>query len=522
MGDPGPFQGDLVIGHHIRAEVQLVELVVLPAQGVGGEGLAVFGHLAHGQLELGEHGLAIHGALELVHEVVDEIGPLLLVGGLFQQVAHQQHLVAGGGHLGHEDHIVAGADGLIFAAVIAVQGMAHLVGQGKLAVQIVLVVQQDIGVGTAVAGGVGAAALADVLVHVDPAVAEALLQQVHIVVTQHLQGLQHGLLGLLIGDGLVGVGHDGGVHIVHMQLVHAQQLLAQGNVAVHLVQVVVNGLDEVHVHRHGDLGGVQGGLNGAVVMAGVGKEAQLLELAVQCGGDGVLILAQLLVIGLEGPAAQLPVGAGQQGNEGGVRQGMDAALAVGDVGEDLVGVAENAGDVLRSVGHFTGGGQQTLLGRGENVVLAAADLVQATAIGLQLRLLRIEPIQGFLGNGHDLGGGKGGGAGDGHIHVHGLAPDVLIKAVSGVLVALAAGIAHEHAQPQLDLVLQPEPGQQVPGAAGQGALKGGDFGGERLHGLVFRHPGLVAGEHVLQVPGHLLRNFTALGNSLIGHKITPP
>lgn len=211
--------------------------------------------------------------------------------------------------------------------------MAHLVGQGKLAVQIVLVVQQDIGVGTAVAGGVGAAALADVLVHVDPAVAEALLQQGHIVVTQHLQGLQHGLLGLLIGDGLVGVGHDGGVHIVHMQLVHAQQLLAQGNVAVHLVQVVVNGLDEVHVHRHGDLGGVQGGLDGTVVMAGVGKEAQLLELTVQGGSNGVLILAQLLVIGLEGPAAQLPVGAGQQGHKGGVRQGMDAALAVGDVGE---------------------------------------------------------------------------------------------------------------------------------------------------------------------------------------------
>ena len=45
-------------------------------RGVGGQGLAVFGHLAHGQLELGEHGLAIHGALELVHEVVDEIGPV--------------------------------------------------------------------------------------------------------------------------------------------------------------------------------------------------------------------------------------------------------------------------------------------------------------------------------------------------------------------------------------------------------------------------------------------------------------
>ena len=47
---------------------------------------------------------------------------------------------------------------------------------------------------------------------------------------------------------------------------------------------------------------------GAVVVAGVGEEAQLLELAVQRGGHGVLILAQRLVVGLEGTAAQLPVG----------------------------------------------------------------------------------------------------------------------------------------------------------------------------------------------------------------------
>ena len=307
-----------------------------------------------------------------------------------------------------------------------------------------------------------------------------------------------------------------------MQLVHAQQLLAQGHVAVHLVQVVVNGLDEVHVHRHGDLGGVQGGLDGAVIVAGVGKEAQLLELAVQGGGDGVLVLAQLLVIGLEGPAAQLPVGAGQQGDEGGVRQGMDVALAVGDIGEDLVGVAENAGDVLGGVGHFTGGGQQTLLGRGENVVLAAADLVQAAAIRLQLRLLGVEPVQRLIGNGHDLRRCEGGGAGDGHIYVHGLAADILIEAVAGILVALAAGVAHEHAEPQLDLVLQPEPGQQILGTAGQSALKGGNFGGEFLHGLVFRHPRLIAFKHILQVPGHLLRNLAALGNALIGHRITPP
>ena len=117
-----------------------VQAAILGIEHLGRKARALLRHAADVQLELREHGLAVHRALELIQEVVDEVGPLLGIGGLAQQVAHQQHLVAGGGHLGHEDHIVAGADGLIFAAVIAVQGMAHLVGQGELAVQVVLVV----------------------------------------------------------------------------------------------------------------------------------------------------------------------------------------------------------------------------------------------------------------------------------------------------------------------------------------------------------------------------------------------
>ena len=140
MGDAGPLQGDPVIRHHIRAEVQLVQLVVLGGEGVGGQGLAPLGHAADLQLKLGKHGLAVDRALEGIQEVVDEISPLLFVRGLCQQMAHEQHFVAGGGHLGHKDDVLAGADGLIFAAVVAVQGVTHLMGQGEHAVQGVLVV----------------------------------------------------------------------------------------------------------------------------------------------------------------------------------------------------------------------------------------------------------------------------------------------------------------------------------------------------------------------------------------------
>jgi len=332
-----------------------------------------------------------------------------------------------------------------------------------------------------------------------------------------MEGLQHGLLGLLIGDLLVGVRHNGGIDVVHMQLVHAHDLFSQGHIAVHLIQIAVDCLNEVQIHRHRHLSGVQRGLKGAVVVAGVGEEAQLLELAVQRGGHGVLILAQRLVVGLEGTAAQLPVGAHQHGDEGGVRQLMGIAGLVHHVRIDHIGVAEHAGHVLRGVGHFAGGGQQLLLGRGEDMGLAAADLIQAAAVGLQLRLGGVEQIQGILRDLHDLRGGKGSSAGDGHQRAHGFAAHILIEAVAGVLVALAAGVAIQAAQPLLHLILEPEPCQQVLGGAAQRATEGGDLLREGLQGFVFFIPSLIAFIQVLQVPCVFLRNLTALGDDLVCH-----
>ena len=265
-----------------------------------------------------------------------------------------------------------------------------------------------------------------------------------------------------------------------------------------------------------------------VVGTSIGLPGMWVLVAVTIGGELMGVFGMLLMI----PLASVLYTLAREFTDKRLAQRMLGAqlgrrrerkqLRVRHVRERQIRVAEDTADLVRRVGHLTGGGEQLFALRGEDVRFAAADFINVAAVGLQLRLGGVEQIQGILRDLHDLRGGKGSSAGDGHQRAHGFAAHILIEAVAGVLVALAAGITHEHAQPQLDLVLQPEPGQQVPGAAGQGALKGGDFGGERLHGLVFRHPGLVAGEHVLQVPGHLLRNFTALGNSLIGHKITPP
>ena len=141
--------------------------------------------------------------------------------------------------------------------MVAVQRVTHLVREGEHAVKGVLVVEKHVGVRLGVAGGVRAAALADVLVDIDPAVVEAFLQQLYIVVTQNMERVEHSRLRVLIADLLRGIGDDRGVHVVHVQLVYTEQLFAQGDVLVHLVHVRVDGVDKVQIDLDGNLGGVE-------------------------------------------------------------------------------------------------------------------------------------------------------------------------------------------------------------------------------------------------------------------------
>ena len=271
-------------------------------------------------------------------------------------------------------------------------------------------------------------------------------------------------------------------------------------------------LNEVQIHRHRHLSGVQRCLKGAVVVAGVGEKAQLLELAVQRGGHGVLILAQRLVVGLEGTAAQLPVGAHQHGDEGGVRQLMGIAGLVHHVGIDHIGVAEHAGHVLRGVGHLTGGGQQLLLGRGEDVGLAAADLIQAAAVGLQLRLGGVEQIQGILRDLHDLRGGKGSSAGDGHQRAHGFAAHILIEVIACIFVAFAGSIAEKRTEPKCYFIFKFQKSQKVFCALAESAAIFRDSFGKCFQSLIFREPCVIVRKNGCQVPSKLLGNIRTFQN----------
>ena len=158
-----------------------------------------------------------------------------------------------------------------------------------------------------------------------------------------------------------------------MQLVHAQQLLAQADVAVELVQIGVHGVHQVVIDLGRHPGVADGGGQGGVVLPGGGEELALLHLGAEHRRSGVLEAAAGVVILLIGGAAQLPVLAHLVGDEGGVGQGQEIAVPIHRVGEGEIGVGELGVDVVRGLGHLPGGGQQLLLRVRQGVLLLVLD-----------------------------------------------------------------------------------------------------------------------------------------------------
>ena len=139
-----------------------------------------------------------------------------------------------------------------------------------------------------------------------------------------------------------------------MQLVHAEQTAAQGDIAVHLVEVRVDALDETVVNAHRHLGRVECGVECGGVPARVRKKAELLELRVKRRGERIAIAAERCVVGLKRIAAQRAVAALEQGNKGRIGQRRLRARAVGHGGKAEVGVVEHAEDGVGAVGHLAG------------------------------------------------------------------------------------------------------------------------------------------------------------------------
>ena len=129
---------------------------------------------------------------------------------------------------------------------------------------------------------------------------------------------------------------------------------------------------------------------------------------------------------------------------------------------------------------------------------AAADPLDGTAIGRQLRLLGVEARERFIAECKQLARGERARAGERDGKAQRLAAQVLIKAVRGILVRLAVGVAVEPADADIQLIVEPEIGQQRLRALTEAAPIGSDCFGIGLERLVLGPPRLVRGENNLR------------------------
>ena len=297
-----------------------------------------------------------------------------------------------------------------------------------------------------------------------------------------------------------------------MQLVHTQQLLAQTDIAMHLVHVLVNCLDQVVVHGYGHIGAVQSGLPGRAVLPGLGEELQLLVLGVQQARGGVAHAVQSIVQILISALAQHPVAAFLQRYKSALAQGVGLSLTVHGIGIVHIRIDKGAVDRIRGVGHFPGRCQQTLLRGGQGMGLSAALIVQIPAVTLQVGASLVEALQSLLRDRHDLRSieaERGTDAGQG---AHELADHGLIGGVAGILIRLAGGVIRQQLHLAAHILYQMQKCAeglaalaQLAGVSGNLVLSCHQCG----KGLL---PGLVGHIQVLQCPGIFLRDFLTGSN----------
>ena len=255
-------------------------------------------------------------------------------------------------------------------------GVAHLMRQRGDAVQRAAEVQQDIGVGVIAAAGVRTAALAAVGVNIDPALGKRLADGFGVILAQGSNSLQHHFLRGFVGVALIQIADQRGVDIVEMQLLHAQHLLAQADVAVHRGHMLAHGGNQIVVDLGGNVLPCHGHSAGGFIVAGVCFRHRSLDRTGIGGGKGVDVLAVALVEAAEGILAQNAIVVHLQGNKAGA--GDLDILTGGILGgfKHQIGIVKTLVRLGGCLHDLPEAGKQLFLGLAQGMGLAAQQVLQ--------------------------------------------------------------------------------------------------------------------------------------------------
>ena len=152
--------------------------------------------------------------------------------------------------------------------------------------------------------------------------------------------------------------------------------------------------------------------------------------------------------------------------------------------------------------------------------LAAAQLIDVAAIGLELRLFGVETRKRFIGDVHDLARLKRARARKCDRRGKCLAAHPLIEGVAHVLIAAAACVLHKLGHTHVDLVAERKPVEQRLCALAESAGEGSHALGIGLERLQLIVPRLVACKHVAQIPDELLGHLAARKDRFSVHTVT--
>ena len=286
MGDAAPFGGELGIEDDVFAVVGAVELHPDGFEFVGGQGLAFLDGGVCQEFELSEEHLAEDGRADLLEvevEIVEALAPFCML----EHVLEQQVLVRRGGDFGAEDGVFGVGEVLLLAAVPAVHGVAHLVGEGAHGFVGVVPAHEHEGVDAVDAPGVGAAALALVLAAVDPAGLEALEEVMLIGAAERREGFFEDGCGLLVSVGGSWLFNDGHVEVVHVDLIELEQALLDRHVAVERGKGGVCRFDGAVVDGERDFADIERRCAHRLVVAHGGRELAALDGGAVERGEGV-------------------------------------------------------------------------------------------------------------------------------------------------------------------------------------------------------------------------------------------
>ncbi len=247
MWNPAPLDRHLIVDHQVRAVVLGHQPGIFAGQAILGQPLATLDDLMSQQLELGEHRLAEDRPSEGLQGIIDQVGPLQGIDGLLQKMVGEQPLVAGRCHLGNENRVLRRGVRLGGRREVGVHGVTGLMRQCEGIVQGRVPVEQQVGMRAVDAHTIGAGTLAGCLMDIDPARAQARRQRVDVSLAKRGQPVQNRFTRLTEVHRALRHRDQRDVEIVGVQVIDAEDPLAQRNVPVQQRTVPPDGLDQIGI-----------------------------------------------------------------------------------------------------------------------------------------------------------------------------------------------------------------------------------------------------------------------------------